>query len=85
MQTKSLNEKRAFVKEISDIYQNDYQETAAAIGLKKALEIIEELQDDLEERRAYIVANPCAQCGGKINAMNVGLGKKGRISSKPSS
>ena len=31
-----------------------------------------ELEDELETRRAYIVANPCAQCGGKINAMKCG-------------
>jgi hypothetical protein len=28
-----------------------------------------ELEEELQERKAYIVANPCAQCGGKINAM----------------
>jgi uncharacterized coiled-coil DUF342 family protein len=28
-----------------------------------------ELEEELKERKAYIVANPCAQCGGKINAM----------------
>jgi peptidoglycan hydrolase CwlO-like protein len=28
-----------------------------------------ELEEELEERKAYIVANPCAQCGGKINAI----------------
>lgn len=27
------------------------------------------LEDELETRRAFIVANPCEQCGGKINAM----------------
>ena len=32
----------------------------------------EELEDELETRRAFIVANPCAQCGGKINAMKCG-------------
>ena len=31
-----------------------------------------ELEDELETRRAFIVANPCAQCGGKINAMKCG-------------
>jgi predicted RNase H-like nuclease (RuvC/YqgF family) len=35
----------------------------------KLQEIIDELEDELETRRAFIVANPCAQCGGKINAM----------------
>ena len=28
----------------------------------------EKFREELEEREAYIVANPCAQCGGKINA-----------------
>jgi DNA repair exonuclease SbcCD ATPase subunit len=28
-----------------------------------------EFEEELEERKAYIVANPCAQCGGRINAM----------------
>lgn len=28
-----------------------------------------ELEEELQERKAYIVANPCAQCGGRINAM----------------
>jgi len=28
-----------------------------------------ELEGELEERKAYIVANPCAQCGGRINAI----------------
>jgi ssDNA-binding Zn-finger/Zn-ribbon topoisomerase 1 len=28
-----------------------------------------ELEEELKERKAYIVANPCAQCGGRINAM----------------
>lgn len=32
-------------------------------------QIIEELKEELEKRKAYIVANPCGQCGGIINAI----------------
>ena len=32
-------------------------------------QIIEELKEELEERKSYIVANPCGQCGGIINAI----------------
>jgi deoxycytidylate deaminase len=28
-----------------------------------------ELEEELKERKAFVVANPCEQCGGKINAM----------------
>lgn len=39
-------------------------------------EEIERLKEELEERKAYIVANPCAQCGGKINAEKCGAWTK---------
>jgi len=35
-----------------------------------------DLEEELEERKAYIVANPCAQCGGRINAMKCGAWAK---------
>ncbi len=48
--------------------QTSYPEIIEIHSAKKALVIIDRQEEELEERRAYIVANPCAQCGGRINA-----------------
>lgn len=72
MQTKSLSER---IAELKEFYASQfYASQKLRIGendivIDECLEIIDELEDELETRRAFIVANPCAQCGGKINAM----------------
>ena len=76
MQTKTLSERIAELKKTA-AHGKEYGEhnLIAPFYLDHALEIIEELEDELETRRAFIVANPCAQCGGKINAMKCGAWK----------
>lgn len=37
-----------------------------------SLVIIDSLSEELQDRKDYIVANPCAHCGGRINAKIAG-------------
>lgn len=62
MKTKSLSERIAECRQ--DIIDAGL-EPEHDIGFQ----IIEELKEELEKRKAYIVANPCGQCGGIINAI----------------
>ena len=87
MQTKSLSERIAEIKSVLNFYEEHSNISLVTFtDFSEAVEIIvdlqaenqallsknEELEDELETRRAFIVANPCAQCGGKINAMKCG-------------
>jgi hypothetical protein len=65
MQTKTLSER---IEELNKI-KKSYEFEPTNNEFFKAMEVIEELEEELQERKAYIVANPCAQCGGRINAM----------------
>jgi len=82
MQTKTLSER---IEELNRLYKikKSYEFEPTNNEFFKAMKVIEELQaeneallaknkeleEELQERKAYIVANPCAQCGGRINAM----------------
>lgn len=71
---KTIEERIAELKEIAESNCDRPKPFEAGIDVGRrglaqdAMAIIQELQDKLEEREAYIVANPCQQCGGKINA-----------------
>jgi len=65
MQTKTLTER---IEELNKI-KKSYEFEPTNNEFFKAMKVIEELEQELEERKAYIVANPCAQCGGRINAI----------------
>ena len=60
----------AVIDELQELNAISYDANAR---LKKENEALlaknKELEEELQERKAYIVANPCAQCGGRINAM----------------
>jgi hypothetical protein len=65
MTNKTLSERIAELNEIKKSYMFEPTDNE----FFKAMKVIEELEEELQERKAYIVANPCAQCGGRINAM----------------
>lgn len=65
MKTKTLSER---IEELNKI-KKSYEFEPTNNEFFKAMKVIEELEEELQERKAYIVANPCAQCGGRINAM----------------
>jgi len=79
MKTKTLSER---IEELNKI-KKSYEFEPTNNEFFKAMKVIEELQaeneallvknkeleEELQERKAYIVANPCAQCGGRINAI----------------
>ena len=85
MKTKTLSERieelqKEFVVKMFELIDElqEYEELNAIsydanARLKKENEALlaknKELEEELQERKAYIVANPCAQCGGRINAM----------------
>jgi len=62
MQTKTLSER------IEELEASDIADLVVEM-FERIEELEEEVEEELQERKAYIVANPCAQCGGRINAM----------------
>ena len=81
METKTLSERIAELNEIKKSYEFEPTVLCLKFDLEKlllseadneffeAMKVIGELQAELEKRKAYIVANPCGQCGGIINAI----------------
>ena len=81
MINKTLSERIAELNEIKKSYEFEPTVLCLKFDLEKlllseadneffeAMKVIGELQEELEKRKAYIVANPCGQCGGIINAI----------------
>jgi hypothetical protein len=70
--TNTLEEKIAMITNYAGSFENQIIRGDLIYCLQwlnSSLAVIKELEEELKERKAFIVANPCEQCGGKINAI----------------